>query len=104
MKPAPSYAKLSPERDRSLCLFSRLTLRGAHLPSPITLSRRESFPARQFDFKTDQLVNRSDWHAAEPPQNTGQLSLELGEYWRWQICCRLFSESYPRCISRRRLL
>ncbi|KAH9842376.1 uncharacterized protein C8Q71DRAFT_691010, partial [Rhodofomes roseus] len=60
-------------------IFSTVTLRGTHLLGPITLSRRESFPSRQFDFTIEECVNRPDWSAVEPPQNSGHLSLELGE-------------------------
>ncbi|KAH9842371.1 uncharacterized protein C8Q71DRAFT_801794 [Rhodofomes roseus] len=60
-------------------MFSTLTLRGTNLPGPITLSRRESFPARQYDFKRSKYANRPDWLAVRPPRNSGHLSLELGE-------------------------
>jgi len=72
---AQSYSEL----NQSLRMFSTLTLTGAHIPNGVSLSRRESFPARQYDFDIEEIRNRPDWVAAEVPQNCGQLSLELGE-------------------------
>ena len=56
-----------------------MTLSGTHIPEPIILSRREAYPARQFDYLADQYVPRPDWAPASLPQRGGHLHLELGE-------------------------
>ncbi|KAH9930940.1 uncharacterized protein B0H18DRAFT_119539 [Fomitopsis serialis] len=62
-----------------MCMFSTITLTGAHIPDSVTLSRRETFPARQYDFHHSKLRNRPGWIAAELPKHSGHLALELGE-------------------------
>ncbi|KAI0716718.1 hypothetical protein C8Q76DRAFT_725323 [Earliella scabrosa] len=63
----------------SLSRFSTVTLSGGHIPEPFILSRREAYPARQFNYLAAQYVQRSDWTPASLPQNGGHLHLELGE-------------------------
>ncbi len=60
-------------------IFSTLTLTGHHIPSPITLSRAESFPGRQFDFRVHKWIQRPDWTPRRLPKDGAQLTLELGE-------------------------
>ncbi|KAH9930938.1 uncharacterized protein B0H18DRAFT_991944, partial [Fomitopsis serialis] len=44
-------------QNKSMCMFSTLTLTGAHMPESVTLSRRGTFPARQYDFQHSKLRN-----------------------------------------------
>ncbi|KAH9930939.1 uncharacterized protein B0H18DRAFT_119532 [Fomitopsis serialis] len=65
--------------NRSLSMFSVLTLTSPRGLGSTTLSRHETFPARQLDHGVSKQRNRPDWVAAQVPKNRGHLTLELGE-------------------------
>ncbi|KAI0765218.1 hypothetical protein C8Q74DRAFT_1440165 [Fomes fomentarius] len=60
-------------------MFSTVTLTGPQIPHPLTLSREEAFPGRQYDILSDECRNRPDWTPDPLPENGGRLSLVLAE-------------------------
>ncbi|KAI0760395.1 hypothetical protein C8Q74DRAFT_1208306 [Fomes fomentarius] len=53
-------------------------LRRRRIRNTITLSRAESFPGRQFDFRVHKWTQRPDWTPRHLPKDGAHLTLELG--------------------------